>query len=83
MSPGAVLSADVSRDYREAMLFAIHQNDKADAYILFLTNDLAAEKARIKQARTSLKFRSFDRDINRPPSPDALRKPPMMPEGTP
>ncbi len=74
------ISPDVSNRYREAMLFAIHQNDKADAYILFLTNDLASEKARIKAARTSLRFSSFDRPINTPPSPEELKQLPMIPE---
>jgi len=73
------LSPDISNRYREAMLFAIHQNDKADAYVLFLTNDLAAEKARIKRARARLKFRAFDKGINTPPSPEALEKLPMIP----
>lgn len=70
----------VSDRYREGMLFALHQNDKADAYILFLTNDLAAQKALIEAARTSLRFKSFDIDINRPPSPEELKRLPMIPE---
>ena len=74
------LSPDISDRYREAMLFAIHQNDKADAYILFLTNDLASEKARIKTARTSLRFKSFEKPINTPPSPEELKNLPMIPE---
>ncbi len=61
------LSPDVSREYREGMLFAIHHNDKADAYLFFLTNDLAAEKARIKALRSSLRFRKFEKGINQPP----------------
>ena len=74
------LSPDISRQYRQAMLFALHQNDKADAYLLFLTNDLAEEKARIQAARTSLKFRTFETPINQPPSPEALKNLPMIPE---
>jgi len=72
------LSPDISKRYQEAMLFALHQNDKADAYILFLTNDLAAEKERIKKLRTSLKFKSFDKPINMPPSPEELKNLPMI-----
>ena len=60
---------DISKDYRQAMLVAIHQNDKADAYILLLTNDLQGQKANIKSARDSLKFTRFENDINRPYSP--------------
>lgn len=70
----------VSDRYKEGMLFALHQNDKADAYILFLTNDLAGQKARIEAARTSLRFKSFDTDIHRPPSPEELKRLPMIPE---
>ncbi|BAO45725.1 hypothetical protein [Thiolapillus brandeum] len=76
------VSPDISKRYQEAMLIAIHQNDKADAYILFLTNDLAAEKERIKKLRTSLKFKSFDKPINMPPSPEELKKLPMIPESS-
>ncbi len=55
------LSPDVSQEYREAMLIAIHQNDKADAYTLFLTNDLAAQKTIIKKLRGNLRFRVFEK----------------------
>jgi hypothetical protein len=57
---------DISKDYRQAMLVAIHQNDKADAYILLLTNDLQGQKVNIKRVRDSLKFTSFENDINKP-----------------
>ncbi len=71
---------DISKAFRQAMLIAIHQNDKADAYILLLTNDLAANKERIKQVRGSLGFSRFDKPINMPPSPEELKKLPMIPE---
>ncbi len=74
------LSPDISSKYREAMLIAIHQNDKADAYTLFLTNDLAAQKARIKELRSNLKFKLFENPINTPPSPEALQQLPMIEE---
>jgi hypothetical protein len=74
---------DVSPRYRQAVLIAIHQNDKADAYTLILTNDLAANKARIKSLRNNLRFRRFDKPINRPPSPEALKRLPMIPEREP
>ena len=74
------LSPDISSEYREAMLIAIHQNDKADAYTLFLTNDLAAQKARIRKLRSNLKFRRFENPINTPPSPEALQQLPMIDE---
>ncbi len=74
------LSPDISSEYREAMLIAIHQNDKADAYTLFLTNDLAAQKARIKKLRSNLKFKVFENPINTPPSPEELQQLPMIDE---
>lgn len=60
------LAEGISEDYRQAMLIAIHQNDKADAYTLFLTNDLGAEKERIKALRNRLRFHSFENPINQP-----------------
>ncbi len=77
------ISPDVSSRYHQGMLFAIHQNDKADAYLFFLTNDLNAEKARIQRARTSLRFQRFDEDIHRPPSPTQLKQLPMIREDPP
>ncbi|WP_456374938.1 hypothetical protein [Thiolapillus sp.] len=74
------LSPDISKEYREAMLFAIHQNDKADAYLLFLTNDLASEKTRIRKTRDSLRFRRYDHGINQPPGEEELKNLPMIPE---
>ena len=74
------LSPDISKRFQQAMLIAIHQNDKADAYILFLTHNLSTEKERIKKLRTSLKFRSFDKPINTPPTPEQLENLPMIPE---
>ncbi len=74
------LSPGISKRYQQAMLIAIHQNDKADAYILFLTHNLSTEKERIKKLRTSLKFRSFDKPINTPPTPEQLENLPMIPE---
>ena len=70
------LAPGISREYQEGMLFAIHQNDKSDAYILFLTNDLAAEKGRIKALRNSLRFQRFEHPINRPPTPGELKRAP-------
>lgn len=60
------LSPDVSPDYKQGMLLAIHHNDKADAYLLFLTNDLQKQKETIKRARDSLKFTVFEKGINQP-----------------
>ena len=42
--------------YKFAMLVAIHKNDLADAYILYLTNNLESSKALINKAMASLKF---------------------------
>ncbi len=74
------LAKGISARYRQGMLIAIHQNDKADAYSLILTNDLGKARQRILALRDSLRFRSLDRDINRPPSPEALQRLPMIPE---
>lgn len=74
------LAPGVSREYRQGMLFAIHQNDESDAYLFFLTNDLSAEKGRIKAARTSLRFKRYQNPINSPPSPEQLRNLPPIPE---
>jgi hypothetical protein len=48
------------------MMIAIHHNDKSDAYLLILTNDLAAQKKSIKKIQHSLKFTRFDKGINQP-----------------
>lgn len=60
------VDADTSTEFSQAMLVAIHQNDKADAYTLILTNDLQQHKERIKRLRISLKFSSYDYPINQP-----------------
>ena len=60
------VSSDVSKKYKQGLLLAIHHNDKADAYLLFLTNDLEKQKAAIKKAQTSLTFSHFDKGINQP-----------------
>ncbi len=60
------LAEGISEDYDEGMLIAIHQNDKADAYLLVLTGDLGREKPRISRLRDSLRFRRFDNPIHMP-----------------
>ena len=60
------VSPDVSKKYHQGLLLAIHHNDKADAYLLFLTNDLQQQKEAIKAAEKSLVFTRFDKGINRP-----------------
>jgi len=60
------VSPDVSKKYRQGLLLAIHHNDKADAYLLFLTNDLQQQKKAIKAAEKSLIFIQFDQGINQP-----------------
>lgn len=62
------ISPDVSAKYKEAMMITIHHNDKADAYLLILTNDLAAQKKNIKMIKDSLKFTLFEKGINQPGS---------------
>ena len=63
------LAKGISDRFTQAMLVAIHQNDKADAYALFLTNDLGAEKARIKKVLGALRFERFENPIHQPPVP--------------
>jgi len=70
----------VSKAFHQGMLIAIHQNDKADAYTLFLTNDLKGQKGPIQALSNSLRFSRFDKDIHRPPSPEELKHLPMIPE---
>lgn len=60
------ISPDISKRYKQAMLIAIHHNDKADAYLLMLTNNLADQKPAIKQLQKSLKFTLFEKGINTP-----------------
>jgi len=60
------ISPDVSDKYKQAMMITIHHNDKADAYLLILTNDLAAQKKNIKNIKESLKFTLFEKGINQP-----------------
>ena len=60
------VSPDVSKKYKQGILIAIHHNDKADAYLLFLTNDLQKQKKTIQMTATSLKFIRFEKGINQP-----------------
>ena len=46
----------LSTEYQHGMLLAIHRNDAADAYSLFLTNELDSSKQRIQGAMTALRF---------------------------
>jgi len=50
------LQPSVSTEFKYGMLLAIHRNDAADAYTLFLTNDLEAAKSQISAAMTALQF---------------------------
>jgi hypothetical protein len=50
------LHPSLSADYQYGMLLAIHRNDAADAYTLFLTKDLETSKQQIQDAMTSLRF---------------------------
>ena len=63
------LADGISDRFGQAMLIAIHQNDKADAYSLFLTNDLEAEKGRIKKVLGAMRFERFENPIHQPPAP--------------
>ena len=45
-----------SRDYSQVMLLALHKNDQADAYAVFLFNDYAQVQETVQQSMTALKF---------------------------
>ena len=63
------ISPNISKEYKKAMLLTIHHNDKADAYLLMLTNDLQKHKESIKAVKDSLMFALFEKGINQPQSP--------------
>ena len=50
------IKPEVSRYYTQGLLLAMHRNDRADAYVLVLTNDLAAHKSDIDTIHRSLGF---------------------------
>jgi len=60
------ISPDISKQYKQAMMITIHHNDKADAYILILTDDLGLQKQTISKLKGSLKFTQFEKGINQP-----------------
>ena len=60
------ISPDISDKYKQAMMITIHHNDKADAYLLMLTNNLGKKKQLIKDLKQSLKFTLFEKGINQP-----------------
>jgi hypothetical protein len=66
------VNEEISSDFTQAMLIAIHQNNSADAYTLMLTNDLKAQQARIKSIHRKLRLAEYTVDINRPPTPAEL-----------
>ncbi len=74
------VSPDVSKTFHHGMLIAIHQNDKADAYSFFLSNDLSKYRKVISTLSNSLKFKVFENPINQPPSDEELKNLPMIPE---
>lgn len=43
-------------DFREAMLLALHKKQQGDVYLLFLMNDPAAQKARIRKLMKMVRF---------------------------
>jgi hypothetical protein len=45
-----------SRDYSQVMMLALHKNDKADAYAVFLFNDYAQIKETVQQSMSALRF---------------------------
>lgn len=51
-------SNELSDDYSQGLLIAIHKNGKADAYMLYLFNDYPEVKELINSTLSSLKFSS-------------------------
>jgi hypothetical protein len=51
------VATDISVEYKQAMLIAMHKNDLADAYIFILTNDLRKHKPLINQVMKTLLFK--------------------------
>ena len=51
------INPEISTLHRQGILLAIHRNDRADAYLLFLTNDLDAHKPYFDALVGSLVFR--------------------------
>lgn len=62
------ISPDISKQYKQAMMITIHHNDKADAYMLILTDDLGIQKQTINKVKNSLKFTQYEKGINQPES---------------
>jgi len=60
------ISPDISKQYKQAMLITLHHNDKADAYILILTDNLGLKKQTISKLKDSLKFTHYEKGINQP-----------------
>ena len=50
------IKPSISSEYRQGLLLAMHRNDRADAYVLVLTNELAAHKPLIEAIHESLVF---------------------------
>ena len=47
---------ELTRDFSQALLVAIHKNDLADAYVIYLFDDYEQVKGLIKSAMSSLGF---------------------------
>ena len=52
------LAPEFSQSFRQGLLLAIHKNNKADAYVVFLFDDYADVKDKIKSNLSSLLFRN-------------------------
>ena len=51
------VSENFSRRFKQGLLIAMHKNDQADAYMIFLFDDYAQVKAAIKENMNTLRFR--------------------------
>jgi hypothetical protein len=52
------VSQQLSKDYQQGLLVALHKNGKADAYMVFLFNSYPDVKQRINTTLPSLQFKN-------------------------
>lgn len=50
------IEPEFSSDYRQALLLALHSNNRADAYLIFLFDDYEPVKTRLRENLAALRF---------------------------
>ena len=56
---------EFATEYRQAMLIAMHKSKKADAYVIYLLDDLEQGKQTIQETLSSLRFSASQGDGKR------------------